>query len=152
MVPASIADTIGYVSDACRAHASGRNVSLEVTSEEPLIRDADPGQLQQALFNLVLMRSTRRFPAQPSTAVRPQAISKSPSILKTPGSDSGGRTDADLRTLLHDQAKGTDLDLSIARNIARAHGEDLVLATKDADRVRFSFSLPYSNGRTGVRN
>jgi len=46
--------------------------------------------------------------------------------------------------------KGTGLGLSIARNIARAHGGDLVLTTNGTDRVRFSFSLPYVNNRPQV--
>jgi signal transduction histidine kinase len=46
--------------------------------------------------------------------------------------------------------KGTGLGLSIARNIARAHGGDLVLATNDQDRIRFSLSLPSPNGQPKI--
>jgi signal transduction histidine kinase len=41
--------------------------------------------------------------------------------------------------------------LSIARNIARAHGGDLVLAANGPGTIRFSFSLPLSNGQDGAR-
>lgn len=45
--------------------------------------------------------------------------------------------------------KGTGLGLSIARNIARAHGGDFVLSANGPEEIRFSFSLPFFNGRNG---
>jgi len=153
MVPTSITDTIGYVSDACRAHASGKNVSLEVISEQPLITDADPGQLQQALINLVLNAIDAALPGS-TVDIRASA---SDQRITVDTENTGAPIPETEQTLIFEpffttKPRGTGLGLAIARNIARAHGGDLVLATNSTDRVRFSFSLPYSNGRTGVRN
>ena len=153
MVPTSIADTIGYVSDACRAHASGKNVSLEVRSEHPLITDADPGQLQQALINLVLNAIDAALPGS-TVDIRASASGQR---ITVDTENTGAPIPETEQTLIFEpffttKPKGTGLGLSIARNIARAHGGDLVLATNGTDRVRFSFSLPYSNGRPSIRS
>jgi len=39
------------------------------------------------------------------------------------------------------------LGLSIARNIARAHGGDLLLASNGPDKIRFALCLPVPNGK-----
>jgi signal transduction histidine kinase len=151
MVPTSIADTVGYVSDACRAQASGKNVVLEVRSEEPLIAEADPGQLQQALINLVLNAIDA---ALPRSMVSIRAYARDHRI-SVDTENSGSPIPETEQTLIFEpffttKPKGTGLGLSIARNIARAHGGDLVLATNGPDRIRFSLSLPYSNGGRGA--
>ncbi len=50
------------------------------------------------------------------------------------------------------KSKGTGLGLSIARNIARAHGGDLVLTGNEPEKICFSFSLPAPNGQSGNRS
>jgi signal transduction histidine kinase len=45
--------------------------------------------------------------------------------------------------------QGSGLGLPIARNIARAHGGDLVVEANEPERVCFSLTLPVANGHSG---
>ena len=151
MVPTSIPDTVGYVSDACRAHAAGKGVTLKVVSDEPLLAETDPGQLQQALMNLVL-NAIDAAPTQSTVTVRTYTQDGHIHV----DTQNGGMPipQAELALIFEPffttKPKGTGLGLSIARNIARAHGGDLVLATNDQDRIRFSLSLPSPNGQPKI--
>jgi two-component system sensor histidine kinase KdpD len=46
--------------------------------------------------------------------------------------------------------KGTGMGLSIAREIVRAHGEELAVRSKAGEGSEFSFSLPVAAGSSGV--
>jgi two-component system sensor histidine kinase FlrB len=46
------------------------------------------------------------------------------------------------------KTSGTGLGLAIARNIARAHGGDVVLSSNSANSVRFSITLPVLTGES----
>jgi len=54
LAPTSVADTLAYIADASRAHASKKGLQIKVQAPSPLKVQADPGQLQQALMDLVL--------------------------------------------------------------------------------------------------
>jgi signal transduction histidine kinase len=152
LVPTSITDTAAYVNDACRAHASGKHVHLKVVSEGPLTAEADPGQLQQALINLVLNAVDA---AEPGSTVVVRAYAREQRAC-VDTENAGPPIPEAAQTLIFEpffttKSKGTGLGLSIARNIARAHGGDLVLAANGPGTIRFSFSLPLSNGQDGAR-
>jgi signal transduction histidine kinase len=146
-VPMSVNDTIGYVSDACRAHAANRHITLEVEAPEPVTTQADPGQLQQALINLVL-NAVESSPQGGQVKVR-SYVEDHKLFIDT--ENTGKPIPEGDQALIFEpfyttRPKGTGLGLSIARNIARAHGGDIVLTSNDAHRICFSLNLPFSNG------
>ena len=147
MVPTSVNDTIGYVGDACRAHAAQKHVTLQVEAPESVCANADPGQLQQALINLVL-NAVESSPSGEQVTVK--AYKKDHRLFIDTENAGDPIPDGDQALIFEPfyttRPKGTGLGLSIARNIARAHGGDIVLASNDARHICFSLSLPYFNG------
>lgn len=149
-VSTSVADNVAYVSDACRPHASGKDVSLRVNVEDALIADADPGQIQQALINLLLNAIDA---ASPGSTVTVSARERAEHVqievenigMPIPAAERGLIFEPFFTT----KPKGTGLGLSIARNIARAHGGDLLLACNGPDKICFALCLPIPNGKHG---
>lgn len=142
----AVADVVGYVADASRAHASNKGVHFELDVPAELTVCTDGTQLQQALMNLLL-----------------NAVDASPAngtILIRVGDNSGSRIHIDIENagspitesalsrifepFFTTKPRGTGLGLAIARNIARAQGGDLVLAGNEPGRVCFSLILPRS--------
>ncbi len=147
-VATSVNDTVGYVNDACRAHASKKQVSLQVVISDPLSTEADPGQLQQALINLVLNAVEA---SDPGGKVTVKAYAQEHQLF-IDTENSGAPIPESEQALIFEpfyttRPKGTGLGLSIARNIARAHGGDIVLSSNQPQRICFSLTLPLSNGQ-----
>lgn len=139
----SIADTVAYIADAARAHASQKGVKFELQVPDALLATADAGQLQQALMNLVL-NAVDASPAQGTILLR--AGTQNHTVLIEVQNAGSPIPDA-IRTRLFEpffttKPRGTGLGLAIARNIARAQGGDLRLAENGPSCVRFSITLP----------
>ncbi|MFL6305523.1 MAG: sensor histidine kinase [Candidatus Sulfotelmatobacter sp.] len=139
----SIADTVAYIADAARAHASQKGVKFELQVPDTLLATADAGQLQQALMNLVL-NAVDASPAQGTILLR--ARPQNHTVLIEVENAGSPIPDA-IRTRLFEpffttKPRGTGLGLAIARNIARAQGGDLRLAENGPSCVRFSITLP----------
>ena len=143
----SVADTVAYVADASRAHASQKGLKFELDVPETLLAKADAGQLQQALMNLVL-NAVDASPADGTIALRGRPENQAAVIevensgLPIPESTLGQLFEPFFTT----KPRGTGLGLAIARNIARAQGGDLILAVNGPSSVRFSLSLPMAEG------
>lgn len=143
----SISDTVAYIADASRAHASRKGLKFELDVPETLLANADSGQLQQALMNLVL-NAVDASPADGTIALRGLSenhnvvIDVENSGLPIPESTLGRLFEPFFTT----KPRGTGLGLAIARNIARAQGGDLILAVNGPCSVRFSLSLPMAEG------
>ena len=139
----SIADTVAYIADASRAHASQKGVTFELDVPENLMAKADAGQLQQALMNLVL-NAVDASPADGTIALRGRLESQT-ALIEVENSGSPipemilGRL---FEPFFTTKPRGTGLGLAIARNIARAQGGDLILASNGPSSVRFSLSVP----------
>jgi signal transduction histidine kinase len=139
----SAADTLYYVASACKAFASERRIALDVQIARELNVFMDSAKIQQALLNLV------------KNAIEASPLGQSVTLR---GLESGGRIHFDVQNagaVISDKALrhifepffttkpgGTGLGLAIARNIARAHGGDLVLTSNEPGRVCFSLELP----------
>jgi signal transduction histidine kinase len=139
----SIADTVAYIADAARAHASQKGVKFELQVPDTLLATADAGQLQQALMNLVL-NAVDASPAQGTILLR--ARPQNHTVLIEVENAGSPIPDA-IRSRLFEpffttKPRGTGLGLAIARNIARAQGGDLRLAENGPSCVRFSITLP----------
>jgi len=143
----SIADTVAYIADASRAHASRKGLRFELDVPETLSAKADAGQLQQALMNLVL-NAVDASPANGTIVVRgrPEGqtvlIEVENSGLPIPASTLGRLFEPFFTT----KPRGTGLGLAIARNIARTQGGDLLLMANGPTCVRFSLKLPKAEG------
>ena len=143
----SIADTVAYIADASRAHASRKGLRFELDVPETLSAKADAGQLQQALMNLVL-NAVDASPENGTIVVRGRPedqtvlIDVENSGLPIPASTLGRLFEPFFTT----KPRGTGLGLAIARNIARAQGGDLALAANGPTCVRFSLMLPNAEG------
>ena len=116
MVPTSVNDTIGYVGDACRAHAAQKHVTLQVEAPESVCANADPGQLQQALINLVL-NAVESSPSGEQVTVK--AYKKDHRLFIDTQNAGIQYTDGDQALIFEPfyttRPKGTGLGLSIAR-------------------------------------
>jgi signal transduction histidine kinase len=149
MAVTSVADTVAYVADASRAHASQKGVHFTVDVPETLTVNADEGQLQQALMNLVL-NAVDASPAGGTIALRTHDGNQSVCIdvenAGTPISEAVlGRI---FEPFFTTKSRGTGLGLAIARNIVRAQGGDLILAVNGPSKVCFSLILPADCGKT----
>lgn len=142
----SVAETLAYVADASRAHASQKGIHFEVDVPESLTVRTDAGQLQQALMNL-LLNAVDASPAGSTIVLRSRDGNQRVSIdVENAGppipENALGRI---FEPFFTTKPRGTGLGLAIARNIARAHGGDLVLAVNGPLRVCFSLVLPFSS-------
>ena len=138
----SVADLVGYVADASRAHASKKGIHFEVTLGKGVSVRADESQLQQALMNL-LLNAVDASPADGKVLVRVHAEDHRVRI----DVENGGATITEpalsriFEPFFTTKPHGTGLGLAIARNIARAQGGDLVLSANEPNRVCFSLIL-----------
>ena len=144
----SVSDSLAYVTDASRAHASKKGIRFEVATPEDLMVRADAGQLQQALMNVVL-NAVDASPAGSTIILRSHNGDQKVCIdveNEGPPIPEGvlGRI---FEPFFTTKPRGTGLGLAIARNIARAQGGDLVIAANGPDRVCFSLILSAWNGK-----
>jgi two-component system, NtrC family, sensor histidine kinase HydH len=142
LMETSVADLVGYVADASRAHASKKGIHFEVSVNNGLKVRADESQLQQALMNL-LLNAVDASPADGKVVLRVHAEDHRVRI----DVENGGATITEpalsriFEPFFTTKRHGTGLGLAIARNIARAQGGDLVLSVNGPNRVCFSLIL-----------
>jgi two-component system, NtrC family, sensor histidine kinase HydH len=147
LVLSSVSDTVAYVADACRALASQKGVELEADAPGTLMTENDPGQLQQALINLV-MNAVQASAAGGKVWMRARDGNRAVTIeVENAGSPI---PEPELSRIFEPffttKPQGSGLGLAIARNIALGHRGDLQLAVNGPDRVCFSLTLPMRNG------
>jgi signal transduction histidine kinase len=143
----SVDDTIAYVADAARAHASQKGVQFQIGPPAALLAEMDSGQIQQALFNLI-MNAVEAAPSGSIVFLRSHAhdhricieVENSGPAIPQP------EVARIFEPFFTTKARGSGLGLPIARNIARAHGGDLVVEVNDPQRVCFTLTLPTPNG------
>jgi signal transduction histidine kinase len=147
-VETNVADTVAYVADASRAHASKKGVQFQLSVAPEFLVRVDSGQLQQALMNLVL-NAVDASPAGGTIFLRShdghQKICIDVENAGTPIPENA--LDRIFEPFFTTKPRGTGLGLAIARNIARAQGGDLVLAANEPGRICFSLILlAHENG------
>lgn len=140
---ANVADTLGYVAAVAAAHAANRGIRVLVNAEPAMEGYFDPGQIQQALLNLVLNALDAGAPGAPVIL----SGRNGGGMLRLEVSDRGGpiapaTTARIFEPFFTTKAAGSGLGLAIARNIARAHGGDLRLACNQPGQVTFALELP----------
>lgn len=145
----SLHDTLAYVASVCRAHASEKQVRIEIDTPESLEAELDSSQIQQALLNLV-MNAIDASPA--SSTVRLTSHWDEGGEVRLCVENSGPEIPETVTPRIFEpffttKARGTGLGLAIARNIARAHGGELSIVANQKDHVCFCLRLPAVNAR-----
>jgi signal transduction histidine kinase len=145
----SVADTVAYVADASRAHASQKGIHFELDVPDTLMVRADESQLHQALMNL-LLNAVDASPAGGTIILRSHNGNRNVYIeVENAGAPIPEPALSRIfEPFFTTKPRGTGLGLAIARNIARAQGGDLVLAANGPARICFSLVLPLSNEKT----
>ena len=149
---ANVTDTLNYVASVTRAHAANKGVAIDVHAQSQMEGDFDPAQIQQALLNLVLNAIDA---CRGGDSVRLQAQTELPYAIRIDVIDPVGPIPEEAVTRIFEplfttKQGGNGLGLAIARNIARAHGGDLMLRINEPAQVCFSIEIPaLSNGSAG---
>jgi two-component system, NtrC family, sensor histidine kinase HydH len=142
-VRVDISDSVAYIADVCRPHASERHVELRYESPQGLWADADLDQLHQALLNLV-MNAIEASPAGGRVTIHGSL--EGPTVTIEVENDHGPIPDGAAAKIFEPffttKPSGTGLGLAIARGIILAHQGSLALSQNQADLVRFTISLP----------
>jgi signal transduction histidine kinase len=137
-------DTLGYVAEACRPRANERGVAIVAHSSGGLTAEIDAGYVQQALVDLV-MNGVEASSSGGTVNLRAGANHNGSTWIEIENSGSCIPPDSVARIFepfFTTKTHGTGLGLAIARNIARAHGGDLVLSANEAGRVCFTVTFP----------
>ena len=141
--PASLAEALAYVIDVCRARSSEKGVTLSVEEPCALTANMDVTQVQQALINLV-MNAVEASPASGNVSLR--AVAAGNGLVRIDVEETANPIPAEAAAQIFEpffttKPQGTGLGLAIARNIARAHGGDVVLSANRPGCVCFSLTL-----------
>jgi two-component system, NtrC family, sensor histidine kinase HydH len=147
--PGNVSESVAYVIDICRPHATAAGVSITADLAPALLADIDTGQVQQAVLNLV-MNAIEASPAGCTVTVRAGQIGRWVAIqIENPsGPIPNEAADHIFEPFFTTKPSGTGLGLAIARSVARAHGGDVVLSQNDPDVVQFTLKLPASTEGT----
>jgi two-component system sensor histidine kinase HydH len=140
----SVADVVGYVADASRAHASKKGIRFALDVPADLTICTDATHLQQALMNLLLNAvDASPFDSKIEIRVRDNDEGRIHIDIENAGVPI---TEPALSRIFEPffttKPRGTGLGLAIARNIARIQGGDLVLTGNEPGRVCFSLIMP----------
>lgn len=138
-----LADTLNYVATVARPHASKGGITINVIAEPDLWAAFDALQMQQALLNLVLNAIEACAPGDRVTL----NTETHNSIIRIDVIDPVGPIPSEtverlFEPLFTTKPGGNGLGLAIARNIARAHGGDVVLIANEPGQVCFSIRIP----------
>lgn len=143
IAPNNVADTLNYVATVARAHAANEGVAIDVSADSKLEGEFDATQMHQALLNLVLNAIDA---CHRGDQVKLQAQRNGNGTIRIDVIDSAEPIPADIvgrifEPLFTTKHGGNGLGLSIARNIARAHGSDLALRVNEPRHVCFSIEV-----------
>ncbi len=146
----SLDDTLGYVADCFRARAKEGGVSIQMHSSG-LTADFDATDLQRALVNLVMNAVEASLP-EGIVKLRASTNGKGCVQIEVENAGPGIPPDSVARIFepfFTTKPQGTGLGLAIARNIARAHGGDLILSMNEPGRVCFALTIPLAQVQAG---
>ena len=140
----NLADTLNYVATVARAHAGNEGVTIDVAVDSALEGEFDANQMHQALLNLVLNAIDA---CHQGDLVKLSAQTNGNGSVRIDVVDPVGPIPAEtvahiFEPLFTTKQGGNGLGLAIARNIARAHGSDIVLRINEPRRVCFSIEIP----------
>jgi signal transduction histidine kinase len=143
----ALSDVLGYIAEIARVHGTKRGIRITVEGEDGQWANLDRGQVQSALLNLVL-NAIDATPAGGRVAICSRRVS--PNSLELQVENSGEPISTGVLSRIFEpfyttKPNGTGLGLAISRNIARAHGGDLIVARNEAGHVCFAMSVADDN-------
>jgi two-component system, NtrC family, sensor histidine kinase HydH len=148
VAPVNLADTLNYVATVARAHAANEGVTIDVAVDNSLEGEFDANQMHQALLNLVLNAIDA---CHRGDLVKLNAQTNGNGRIRIDVVDPAGPIPAEtvehiFEPLFTTKQGGNGLGLAIARNIARAHGSDIVLRINEPRQVCFSLEIAAPHG------
>jgi len=151
--PADVAEIVTGCTDDERIIAEDRGIAIEVEGPETLTANVDARRLSQIVLNLLdnaVKYNRDGGRVRVSTTNGPDGLTitvanTGPGIAAEYVPQLFGRF---FRAGQHADAPGQGLGLSIARELARAHGGDVVLVKSDAEWTIFALRLPVE-GKVG---
>jgi signal transduction histidine kinase len=138
-----LSDVLGYIAEIAKVHGTSRGISIIIESENGQSANLDRGQIQSALLNLVL-NALDATPTDGRIAVRSLRLSANSLQLQVENTGEPISNEALSRIFepfYTTKPHGTGLGLAISRNIARAHGGDLVVARNEPGHVCFAMTV-----------
>jgi signal transduction histidine kinase len=150
----NLADTLNYVATVARAHAANEGVTIDVAADSNLEGECDATQIHQALLNLVLnaIDACRRGDLVKLNAQKNGSGNIRIDVVDPAGPIPPETVERIFEPLFTTKQGGNGLGLAIARNIARAHGSDIILRVNEPQRVCFSIEIPaHSPSQSSLR-
>lgn len=140
---ANIREVLEYTGSLSKALMTEKGLNLQIECGETLTAEIDASQIQQALLNLVV----NAIDAARENSQITIGAKKNDNDLTLFVENDGERIAGEIAPRIFEpfftaKSQGTGLGLSIVRNIARAHGGDVLLAANKNGRVRFEIVLP----------
>jgi len=139
----SMAELVGYIADVASVHASRKEITISVEGSDSLRASVDRDQIQRALLNL-LLNGIDATPVSGHLVVRGSRLSDGRLELQV--ENVGEPIPDDVLSRMFEpfyttKPHGTGLGLAISRNIARAHGGDLLVARNEPGHVCFALTI-----------
>jgi two-component system, NtrC family, sensor histidine kinase HydH len=148
---AIIGDLLGYIKEVATPYALRKQVSLASVASSSFEVAIDAAQVQRAVLNLV-MNAIDAAPAGSTVYMRANRLSNGDTRIEIENSGEPITENALSRIFepfYTTKPNGTGLGLAITRNIARAHGGDVILTCNEPQRICFALTLKNDSGTRG---
>ncbi len=146
--PVSLGEVVRKVVDFLRREVAAQGVRLEVTVDDAPKAFVDPDQIQQVLVN-VLMNARDATPRGGSIRVEALADPADAAWAVITVADTGTGIPPEVLPRVFEpfvttkgSGRGTGLGLSISRDLVRAHGGDIALASEPGRGTTVTIRLP----------
>ena len=143
----ALSEVLGYIAEIANVQGMKRGIRITVENADNELANLDRGQIQSALLNLVL-NGIDATPTGGSVAVSSRRAS--PDTLEIRVENSGEPISKEALSRIFEpfyttKPHGTGLGLAISRNIAKAHGGDLVVVRNETGHVCFAMTISDDN-------
>lgn len=138
-----LSEVLGYIAEIARVQGLKKEISIVVESENDHWANLDRGQIESALLNLVL-NALDATPTGGRIVVRSRRLSVNNMELQVENTAEPISNEVLSRMFepfYTTKPNGTGLGLAISRNIARAHGGDLVVTRNELGHVCFAMTV-----------
>jgi len=141
-------EVVRTVAEFLRREAAAKGVLLEAAADDSLKISVDPDQLQQVLVN-VLVNALEATPSGGSVRVDARADPVDPSWAVVAVADTGPGVPPEVLPRVFEpfvttkgSGRGTGLGLAISRDLVRAHGGDMAIASAPGEGTTVTIRLP----------